>query len=103
MNEASRTYRHGIGRYPESGSLLFGVAILLHLRRNETTGDLQEAQRRLKEANEHDKLRRGARRLELLFRCAIKLHGQKAIVLAAYAVFHSFLKDRPLIDTLKGR
>ena len=36
VNEASRTYRHGIGRYPESGSLLFGVAILLHLRRNET-------------------------------------------------------------------
>ena len=92
-NEAARMFRHGLGREPEDGQLLFAYSIMCQLRRNKGNNDLEEAERRKKEALSKDITRKGARRLEILFRCLIKMFPTNPLVLASYAVFHQFIRD----------
>ena len=93
VSDAARNFRAGIGRLGESALLLYGYAILLTLRRSETQNDVAEAVRRQKSALKLDPLRKSARRLELLFRCMIKMDGLNPMVLASYAVFHQILRN----------
>eukprot|EP00943_MAST-04B_sp_MAST-4B-sp1_P009851 g9851.t1 len=47
-NEASRIFRHGLGREPKDPKLLFAFAILCTLRRSRANNDLEEADKRKK-------------------------------------------------------
>ena len=92
-NEASRIFRHGLGREPKDPQLLFGFAILCSLRRSRANNDLEEADKRKKEALAQDVTRKAARRLEILFRVLIKMYPTNTLLLASYAVFHQFIRD----------
>ena len=92
--EAAKMLRHGLGREPKDGQLLFTYAILCQLRRNKANNDLEEADRRKKEALAADITRKCARRLEILYRVLIKMFPTSTLVLASYAVFHQFIRDQ---------
>ena len=98
-NEAARIFRHGLGREPKDPQLLFAYAILCSLRRSRANNDLEEADKRKREALAQDVTRKAARRLEILFRVLIKMFPTNTLLLASYAVFHQFIRDHSTAAT----
>ena len=97
-NEASRIFRHDLAG-AERPTTVVCVRYTLFIATKRANNDLEEADKRKREALAQDVTRKAARRLEILFRVLIKMFLTNTLLLASYAVFHQFIRDHSTAAT----